>query len=237
LILINGYEEEEEQSIKEFQGEKVEPIKNLKKETPESTKESKEDIYESSIVEEYDEGGCKVEITEKLIEKNYKPTIEFEKGVTELGSNIVDESEGSQELYIEDVQEQIPKEQPQEVDIILEDFQDRLPKDLPDDLPPSRNTQSALELAPIDQYPNSKIILNNQGLFHARLPQDSDSYFLPFPESTHISKAIRLHFIEITRLHEPLEPIPFATYFWKTLWHLLGIHDKFSCAYQTRVKP
>jgi len=43
------------------------------------------------------------------------------------------------------------------------------------------------------------------------------SYFLPFLESAHISRTIRLHFVEITKLYKSLEPIPFATYFWYTL--------------------
>ena len=43
------------------------------------------------------------------------------------------------------------------------------------------------------------------------------SYFLPFPEFSHVSRTIRLHFVEVTRLQGSIEPIPFATYFWQTL--------------------
>ena len=117
---------------------------------------------------------------------------------------------------------QVPEKNPI---IILEDF--------PDDL------QLPRSIPPVDQYSNLKVIMSNQGLFQdsPKLSQDSDSYFLPFLKSYPNFRAIKFHFDEITRLHEPLKPIPFATYFWKTLWHLLGTHGKFSCAYQTRVKP
>jgi len=64
--------------------------------------------------------------------------------VTEPGSNIIDESEGSPELSIEVVQELIPKEQFEKVDIILEDFPGKLSKDLPDNLPPIMDSQPTL---------------------------------------------------------------------------------------------
>ena len=70
--------------------------------------------------------------------------------MTEPGSNIVDESEGSPELSIMEVQEPIPKEQSQEVDIILEDFPSKLLNDLPGDLPPVMDSQPTLELVPVN---------------------------------------------------------------------------------------
>ena len=117
---------------------------------------------------------------------------------------------------------QVPEKNPI---IILEDF--------PDDL------QLPRSIPPVDQNSNLKVIMSSQGLFQdsPKLSQDSDSYFLPFLKSYPNFRAIKFHFDEITRMHELLKPIPFATYFWKTLWHLLGTHGKFSCAYQTRVKP
>ena len=94
-------------------------------------------------------------------------------------------------------------------------------------------------MSPIDQCSNLKVIPSNQGLFHASngLSQDSDSYFLPYPKASNVSQTFQLHFVEVVRLHQFFEYVRFATYFWKTLWHLLGVHYKFSCACQTRVKP
>ena len=97
---------------------------------------------------------------------------------------------------------------------------------------PEETIEESPIIKPSPKIPE-KMIEDMVSLVHAshRLPQDSNSYFLPFPESSHVSRAIGLHFVEITRLHEPLEPIPFATYFWYTLWHLLGIHGNFFYAY------
>jgi len=62
-------------------------------------------------------------------------------------------------------------------------------------------------------------------------------YFLPFPGSSYVSLVIHMHFIEVCILHSFIESVIFTSYFWKTLWYLLGAHVTFSCAYQTRVKP
>jgi len=189
--------------------------------------------------------------------------------VLKPGSNIVDESEGSLELSIEEV----PKEQSQEVDIILEDFQDKLPKDFPDDLPPDPyptlelvSSQDLIRysyqefipflkdpalamtkfsflqvdlMSPIDQCSNLKVLPINQGLLHAfsGLSQDSDSYFLTYPKASNVSQTFQLHFVEVVWLHQFFEYVRFAIYFWKTLWHLLRVHCKYSCAHHTRVKP
>jgi len=59
---------------------------------------------------------------------------------------------------------------------------------------------------------------------------ESIPYFLPFPETSSISRTIRLHFVEVSMLHTFIEHIRFATYFWHTLWHLVGVHAPFSSA-------
>jgi len=63
------------------------------------------------------------------------------------------------------------------------------------------------------------------------------SYFLPFPDTSSISRIIRLHLAEISILHAFITHVRFASYFWHTLWNLLGVHCKFSCACQARIKP
>jgi len=129
----------------------------------------------------------------------------------------------------------------EQVDISLEDFQDKLSKDLPDDLPSSRSNQPTLELAPIDppstnhevwtSIPIDQHSYIKVSLFSFEPVPESPSYFLPFPEPSHSFRAMGLLFVEITIMHDSLEPIPFATYFWYTLWNLLEIHGNFSCAY------
>ena len=63
------------------------------------------------------------------------------------------------------------------------------------------------------------------------------AHFLPCCQTSDASKVARIYFDEIVRLHGLPKTIVsdrdvrFMSYFWKTLWHLLGTKLKFSSAY------
>ena len=268
LLMDEPTETEPEPIVEPEEDLKVEPIENLGKETPEPIKELKESIYESSLVEDGPEGEIIEESKENDPEPTTKFEEEMTEPGSHLVNEHEDSPVFSTGVQEPTLNEPIQREHPQEMVEARKEIEDEVPDELPDQLPPLRDIHHTIDLVPgssltdlphcgidpsepqdlpeqvdhmtpIEQCPNFKVILNNQGLFYVfhKPPQDSDSYFLPFPEPSHISKAMGLLFIEITRMRDSLEPIPFALYFWYTLWHLLGILNNFSCAYQTRDKP
>jgi len=74
-------------------------------------------------------------------------------------------------------------------------------------------------------------------LFSPKPVPEFPSYFLSFPESSHVSKIIRLHFVEVSIMHTFIMHVRFVFYFWYTLWNLLGVYCKFSYACQAKIKP
>ena len=81
------------------------------------------------------------------------------------------------------------------------------------------------QLTLIDHHSNLQVTT-----FSQQVIRDSPSYLLPFSRTSNASYTIQVYFVEVFRVNHVSEPIRFATYFWKTLWHLLGTHDKFSCS-------
>ena len=63
------------------------------------------------------------------------------------------------------------------------------------------------------------------------------SHFLPFSKTSDTSKIAKLYFDEIVKLYGLPKTIVFnrdvrfMSYFWKTLWHLVGTKLKFSTAF------
>ena len=193
---------------------------------PESTNESEEEVHEVKIdlVDEYEkqlgeeshDTDTTVELPEETLEENE---------VIEPSPEILEREKSSEDIVFSIQYPQKESPSPTPVKDLFPEIDD-----------PSFHPLDLLVPIGITQCPNHKIGPISLGLFfefssyfHTNLK--SDSYFLPFPEPSRVSRAMRLHFIEITRLHELLEAIPFASYFWYTLWHLLGVHCKFSCAY------
>ena len=63
------------------------------------------------------------------------------------------------------------------------------------------------------------------------------AHFLPYNQTYDASKIAKLFMDEIVRLHGlpktivSYRDVKFTSYFWKTLWHMLGTKLKFSTAY------
>lgn len=80
-------------------------------------------------------------------------------------------------------------------------------------------------LSPINSCSYLKSPQMNPMPFH-----DSSSCFLPYPETSCAVRNNQPLFVEIIRLLSIFVPVRFATYFWSTLWHLLGVYATFSSA-------
>ena len=67
------------------------------------------------------------------------------------------------------------------------------------------------------------------------------SHFLPFSKTSDTSKIAKLYFDEIVKLYGLPKTIVFnrdvrfMSYFWKTLWHLVGTKLKFSIAFHPQI--
>jgi len=63
------------------------------------------------------------------------------------------------------------------------------------------------------------------------------AHFIPCTKTTYASKVAKLYFDEIVKLYGLPQTIVsdknvrFTSYFWKTLWHMVGTKLKFSTAY------
>jgi len=141
-------------------------------------------------------------------------------------------------------------------------FLDQCPQDevtslTPHDLFPKINDPFFYYVNPLDRHQTHKVNLISLGLIpetpssillflinpesspclsSCQTNSEPTSYFLPFPETLIMIFTIRLHFIGVCMLHSFIEHVMFTFYFWKILWHLLGVHSKFSCACHARVK-
>ena len=67
------------------------------------------------------------------------------------------------------------------------------------------------------------------------------THFLPYCQISNASKVARIYFSEIVRLHGLPKiiisdrDVRFMSYFWKTLWHLLGTKLKFFSTYHPQI--
>ena len=109
--------------------------------------ELKEEVYEadSSLIDDYVEDDQEIEPTEELKEEDPEPTKKVEKEVIETGSNIVGESEGSQELSTKKAQEQTSNNPPYKV--VIESLENKILKTLLELLPPLPNIPHDMDLA------------------------------------------------------------------------------------------
>ena len=67
------------------------------------------------------------------------------------------------------------------------------------------------------------------------------AHFLPYSKTSDASKIGKLYFDKIFKLYGPPKTIVsdrdvrFMSYFWKTLWHLVGTRLKFSTAFHPQI--
>ena len=221
----------------------VVPIEEPKEKGLEPFSEFEEVIYEPdiSLINEYEEEEeCEEVSPDNLIDQ--LPPDGIIKDTPELSK---DPNDNDPESTI-DLEAELTKPGSNEVDEGI-DSQDECSEDLPESPPLSRSIPPTRGLAPIDPPSTDHEVKMSTPLdLHSYIKvsclnfepvPESPFYSLPFLKPSHIPRARRLLFIETTRMCDSLEPIPFALYFWYTLWHLLGILKNFSCAYQARVKP
>ena len=67
------------------------------------------------------------------------------------------------------------------------------------------------------------------------------AHFIPCTKTTNASRVAELYFDEIVKLYGLLQTrvsdrdVRFTSYFWKTLWHMVGTKLKFSTAYHLQI--